>query len=777
MKRPFILLCAAILAACSAGSAFADHGVMGSTQRDAWINASLTRLAASGYLPAPKTPFDQQTNLEAAEDVARASERLLAQANTAPELPMLVDPSAPAAAPAVGAAEPQTVAPVAAVAPAATPTAAPPADMKLLVEEFRKELTALGVDMDKLSRRLKERRGIFSKLSKEQEKSLNKTGTDVGVYSRGYVYGHRTVGSGSDAYDSTIFTSMRFKSVPVPKLLFETDLRLWATTGWYYVDPAKEIDVRTITLSSTNKAGLFQVGDFFDHLTPLTLWNSSEVHELVEPRVMEWRRVDREEPLLMDKGDDWRLRGLRFANDGVALPIPKLSPLLAWKFMGGPVKLSTTKDYANYWSAGQVSLDFFDHKLDLAADGLRMWDDSASSHFNYLTDFPSTWGQLYQVGGLNPRLNWEVVPDVKIKADWDGATCKYNDDIFDNARYYQDWASILKGGVETHGVEFTGKAFNVGPNYYNPGSQTLRYTPGVAAGLTVPEGYVSSAPNYRDTIGFEGYRDRFLFTDVGRPTFAPYDRLEEAILPYGDATPNRKGFTAGLEAKWLKKGWLHPQAWYTTAKEIEPNWVRDSTGQYTTAGQVVAVDSITLHAPVCRDFTGIDAAVQMDLAVALGLKSTLGLGGEFKKQTSDLGYAKMDSRTIVGTLDLPPSVVCLPVLIATAFNSKVYENFNRWFKGLDFNVAVRQIKGSGREYGLDGTTLAEYAFQPVNTDLGKYSLMSYDLTRTELMMGVRYQISKTLNVRADWLQRTEKIDETNATTRDQEWRMMYEASF
>jgi hypothetical protein len=57
--------------------------------------------------------------------------------------------------------------------------------------------------------------------------------------------------------------------------------------------------------------------------------------------------------------------------------------------------------------------------------------------------------------------------------------------------------------------------------------------------------------------------------------------------------------------------------------------------------------------------------------------------------------------------------------------------------------------------------------------------MSYDLTRTELMMGVRYQITKNLNVRADWLQRTEKIENPNAPseTRTQEWRMMYEASF
>jgi hypothetical protein len=194
-------------------------------------------------------------------------------------------------------------------------------------------------------------------LSKEQEKSLDKTGSDVGVYSRGYVYGYRTVGAGPNSYDSTIFTSMRFKSVPVPKLLFETDIRIWATTGWYYVDPGQKMDVRTITLSSTNKAGLFQVGDFFQHLTPLTMWNSSEVHQLLEPRVMEWRRVDNEEPVLMDHGDDWRLRGIHYANDGVQLPIPKINSALMWNVMGGPVKAATTGDFANTGPRPKWALD------------------------------------------------------------------------------------------------------------------------------------------------------------------------------------------------------------------------------------------------------------------------------------------------------------------------------------------------------------------------------------------------------------------------------------
>jgi hypothetical protein len=103
------------------------------------------------------------------------------------------------------------------------------------------------------------------------------------------------------------------------------------------------------------------------------------------------------------------------------------------------------------------------------AEGLRLWDDPTSAQVAYINDFPKTWCQLYQVGGLNPKLNWEVAPDVKIKADWDGATCKYNDDLSNDARFYQDWASIFRGTVASHGLEVTGKVLQHRPELLQPG--------------------------------------------------------------------------------------------------------------------------------------------------------------------------------------------------------------------------------------------------------------------------------------------------------------------
>jgi|GEM_PF-970150 len=773
VKRTFILLGMLTLAVGPIGTALAGHGALGSTQRDAWINDSLARLSASGYLPVQAVPFAQQTNLEAAENVARAAERLLAQA---PELPALVDPTAQLVAPA--AAAPSQAVPMAAATP--VPGAKPPADLRLLVEEYRKELAALGVDMDRLQAKLKKRRNLFTKLTQEQVDALDRTGAEVGVYSRGFINGQRVFGQNL-SHDGTLFNEVRFRSVPVPKLLFEMSIRYWTTLGYYFVDPGQKIEMRTITLMTINKAGTFQAGDFFRSFSSLTLWNPSDVYNLVEPRVSQWRRVDREEMVFMDKGSDWRLRGLRYANNGVKLPLSsKFETLLSWDLMGGPVKAATTGDYANYWAGARVGVGLFEKKVQLDAIGLRFWDEPQSAHIAYIDDFAKTWCQRYEIGGLNPKVDWEVNPNLTVKGEWDGATCKYHDDMVNDRRYYQDWGSILQAAVVSHGVEVRGKMFNVGPNFYNPGSQTLRYTPGAASAVGAPLGYMTSA-NYRDS-GAIGFKDRYLFSDVSRPSFAAFDRLVESIQPYGDATPNRKGFKGGFEGKLLKKGWLHPQVWYTSAEEVEPNWVRvpHSSG----VDRVLAVDQGT-NTATTRSFTGLDAALQMDLAAALGYKCTIAVGAEYKKQSSDLGVAKMDADSIVGSLDLPPSIlpalfVPIDLLVAAkVMDKKFYGKFNKWFKGIDFNVAYRQVKGKGQEYGLSGTTLAQYAFQPIATDLGKYSLRSFDVKRDEFLVGIRYQITKTLNVRGDWSQRTEKIEDPNAPseTRSQEWRMLYEASF
>jgi hypothetical protein len=303
----------------------------------------------------------------------------------------------------------------------------------------------------------------------------------------------------------------------------------------------------------------------------------------------------------------------------------------------------------------------------------------------------------------------------------------------------------------------------VGPHYYAPGAQTLRFTPAVTAGVGAPLGYATGSEG-RD-LGLLGYRNRHLFADIGRPEYAAYDRIDEAILPYGDATPNRQGFAAGLSAALGPRGWLKPRAYYTAAEEIKPNWVLVPQ-MPPTPDSLVAVDSTT-NTATPRTFTGLDAALELDLAALWEKKTALGVGAEYKTQTSDLSYADLKTDTMVAYLDVMPP--------------------HPWFKWADLTLAYRQVKSRGNEYGLGGTTLAAYPFYGIPDDLGSYQFVAVDLTRTEIAFSLQYRLSKLAVLRGDWVGRTDKtvvpgnallsIPDMTVKTRGQTWRMMYEASF
>ena len=98
---------------------------------------------------------------------------------------------------------------------------------------------------------------------------------------------------------------------------------------------------------------------------------------------------------------------------------------------------------------------------------------------------------------------------------------------------------MAKGDLELLGAHLTVKYVNNGPYFFSPGAQTNRYTP-----ATGTAGYLNS--NQSLDHGLPGYLDGYVYQGVSRPSFAPFDRLSENILPYGDGTPNRAGFVFGF---------------------------------------------------------------------------------------------------------------------------------------------------------------------------------------------------------------------------------------
>src|SRR5579872_4281298 len=107
----------------------AEHGLLSSNSREAWINLSVNDLVATGWVAAPAKPVKDMTNLEVAQLTAKASETLLAQADLGlpPALPSNDMPLPEPTLPSPAAALPSPLAPGA-------------KSMSQLVEEFRQEL-------------------------------------------------------------------------------------------------------------------------------------------------------------------------------------------------------------------------------------------------------------------------------------------------------------------------------------------------------------------------------------------------------------------------------------------------------------------------------------------------------------------------------------------------------------------------------------------------------------------------------------------------------------
>jgi cytochrome c556 len=182
MNRTLLKTLLSALLMAAACPALAAHGPLSSTQRDAWINSSLSDLVAMGLVSDPGKPVDQLTNFQVAGLTAQASQ-LMAQANGLP--PLDSPPSLPGMDLPGGAALP-----VAGETQAAK-------SLEELVEEFKEELATLGIDVDKLEDKLSDDRArseVFAALQKEY---LKHTGTDVSGFSRGYMYNYR--GFGADA--------------------------------------------------------------------------------------------------------------------------------------------------------------------------------------------------------------------------------------------------------------------------------------------------------------------------------------------------------------------------------------------------------------------------------------------------------------------------------------------------------------------------------------------------------------------------------------------------
>lgn len=741
--------------------AWAGHGALSSTLRDNWINGDVEQLVSEGLIPAPTQPVAQLTNLQVAQLTAQAGQIILAQAELPPPLPG-GDMGLPPTLPPAPLPAPASPALPGALGAAGLPSPAATKSVSQLVDEFKQELSALGADLPQLADRIFALQHRNDSLAEQQQALLKRTGTVGYGFSRGYFYDFRGLGPNAfyppADYNAMIFMDMDLKSVPVPMILFNADLRFWRTIGFYYADPHGKqldyIDLRWLSLSNYNEISSLTAGDFFQHYTPLTLWSYEvPVYTLVEPTSYYRNRKDVEELLFLDHGPDWRLRGFQ-ASTKVGWPDSPFLSVFKLQAMAGPLKQATQYSFGDYYAGSQSSLSFFNNNVEVGGQGLLIWDDPGSASTPYDPNNSLTWARQYRIGSMTGRLNIPFDTDVSLGGNVEYAGSDFQDDITNSNRQFEDWALLGTGALNISGFHLTAKYYNIGPYFYSPGAQTNRYS--ASTGNT---SYLST-DNFGEDEWEIDYLNRYPLQSASRPYFAPYDRIEENALPYGDATPNREGLVAGLNLQLGQNGWLNPQGSYMLQmQEIQPNYVLNGLGT-----GAVAVDSTT-NTAVARTFKGWEAALKMDLAKAFDLKDkTYRLAFDYKSQQTDLGggLTPFTVNTLIGAADFT-----LPLA---------------GFDSIILSAAYEKAQSSGSEYVLSGVgdppTIANYAFYLDSSTLGQYVYTPLDMTRTSWVFGFLYPLSKTLDIRMDvFLDQYTWSDVPGFNRFDQIWRFTYDARF
>ncbi len=717
MKRKITILLFVALAAGTSVPAFAEHGALTTTVRDGWINSAVEDLVAAGLADPSSKPAGEMTNLEVAQLTSHAAQIYLAQAPPSP------------------AEDKATQVPDRAAK-----------SLQQLAEEFKAELSAMDVDVFKLENRIYDQEHRNEGFESLQQEYLKQTGTNISGYSRGYFNTYRGFGPnaiyGPMDYNDILFGDLIFKSVPVPFVLFDADLRLTRTVGLYYADPNQpEFSLRWISLTNTNEVANLTAGDFYRSYTPLTLWNYEvPVYTFIEPTSYYRVRKDLEEMVYMDHGPDEHMRGFEAASDqALDKSFPALSSFHL-QAMAGQMQSATPNNFSDYYAGSEAAAEFFDNHLELKGTGLLLWDDNADSYVIYNPANLSTYVRQYQVGSLSLNGELPIAEAVRFKASAEYAGSFYQDDASNPQGSIADGAFLANGDFNVDQAHLTVKFLDNGSHFYSPGAQTNRFTPFAVGGYSILDD------------GLNGYLNNYIFQSVNRPTLAPYDRLAENILPYGYSTPDREGFVLGFSAGIGRNGWFKPQASYDLGmKELQPD----------TAGTTIIGGPSTT-----RTFGGFEGALTANLAKALdGLPKTCSLSVDFKHQTTDLGMGG------------PPFAVDNFIAAADAgpFSHVPL------FEGLVVSLAYELAQSSGSEYTLTGAgsppTLAYYASCFDTSTMG-YTYQALDVTRTSWAFGVKCPLSSTFEIHGDlFLNQYTWTEQPGFDRREQIWRLTDEVSF
>lgn len=537
------------------------------------------------------------------------------------------------------------------------------------------------------------------------------------------------------------------------------------------------LNVRKISIHFNPDFMDADIGDFYEAYTPLTLWNRNNLDLYYKPEPIARADDEYKYESFFNQEPDWPFRGIRLATalgwpDSDFIDRIKVSAFVHmisngfndWPnngFLFGPNTTPSsgtntggdTNFFTDFIYAGQADLELRkwyvgDLSIQLSGQAYVVIMDELfnpnlvndyldygtaspveETEFVYNKFDPNTWAHQYRISSFKPEMKIGFGGDVYLGAQYEGSFAEYQDDKTNRARTISDFAVFANPYLQFGDSKVTFDYLNVGPNYYSPLAQTRQdyITPnGGGAQTAMPGAGIFTAPlrgQYFliDQRTVNGIPEDYIDVPRANAIYSYYDRTQDAVFPYGLATPNRQGAGFDFDIKSMPdKAFKLPGAVYFLS-EISDNLVVNPAGTAFTP-----VDALPNGTAPNRTFVYVNVGPSYDFSGALQLKTPLELG-------TNVRYEQTNSQA--GTLTDFWWLTGVRVGI---------------FKWWEMTMAGGFRTASGSDMGVDGTTLARYSYIMNNEDLGSYSKFTVNDYVGDILFSMTFNIDSHSKLHFDY---------------------------
>jgi len=457
-------------------------------------------------------------------------------------------------------------------------------------------------------------------------------------------------------------------------------LRVRNEFGGFYGD-GSFLEFRQLRLDGIlNKVVKYEIGDIDLSMTPYTLYNFSEMYHDYEADVFAIRRsiVQYEN---FNFGNNWRVQGFhansalkfekgieKFAISAFATRTRRtnFADLPDRLLVGGDIDVVQSK----FINVGFNYVKFFDVVNTAPASTVKDFDN------NVITgDFALKYEIAEKVGlSLYGEFGGS-----KFQYDTAGTAVTKNDNFYDlgvSAKYLP------------LGIKVFANYRNVGAYFSSPSAQTRRINDNGLVNLFPTIGNnvsLDRQPILFDRITEEGLRNKTI--QAGLMSYLPQ---YNAITPYGVATPNRKGITAGVSAGGEDKI-------YTA--DVIVDLLNEVSGEGTSIGDNK------------RSFLGAKGGASLSINKIIGFEKALVLSGGFRYEKVERAANSIDFSSM---------------LLDAGLTVEVY-------KQLDLLAGYKSLSAQGNEF---------ISIRDAYNLIVGYQAFNIDTQQDILSFGMRYRFSK-----------------------------------